>query len=132
MSNAQQLFVIYGTVIIGVGFILGSILGMARMKQPYIRSLATAHVETLMQGAMHLGLAFAVGLVDFDSGWATLGAWLLVIGSAMQAFGVTMNWIQGTKDQFAEKSIGFLVNSASTFVAMPGLIITAFGILRRV
>lgn len=132
MSTAQQLFLTYGTIILIVGFGLGSILGMLRMKQPSIRSLATAHVETLMQGAMHLGLAYAVGAVDFDSGLATVGAWLLVIGSAMQAFGVTANWLTKTVDQFAERSIGFFVNSASTFVAMPGLLITAYGILTNI
>lgn len=129
MSTAQQLFVIYGTIILAVGFVLGAILGTIRMKAPPIRNLATAHVETLMQGSMHLALAFVVGLVGFNSGWATAGAVLLVIGSAMQAIGVTLNWLTKTKDQFAEKSPGFFINSASTFVAMPGLIITVIGIL---
>ena len=32
-----------------------------------LRNLATAHVETLMQAAMHFGLAFAIGIVGFDS-----------------------------------------------------------------
>ena len=59
-------------------------------------------------------------------GW---GAVLLVIGSAMQATGVTLNWLTKTKDQFAERSPGFFINSASTFVFMPGLIITVIGIL---
>jgi len=129
MSSAQQLFVIYGTIILAVGFVLGAILGTIRMNAPPIRNLATAHVETLMQASMHLALAFVVGLVGFDSGWATTGAVLLVIGSAMQAVGVTLNWLTSTKDQFAEKSPGFFINSASTFVAMPGLIITVAGIL---
>ena len=129
MSTAQQLFIIYGTVILAVGFTLGAILGMLRMKAPPIRSLATAHVETLMQAPVHLGLAFAVGAVGFSSTAATWGAILLVIGSAMQATGVTLNWLTKTKDQFAERSPGFFINSSSTFVAMPGLIITVVGIL---
>ena len=87
MSTAQRVFLGYGTVILVVGFALGSVLGMLRMKAPSIRALATAHVETLMQAAMHFGLAFAVAAVGFDSTAATWGAWLLVIGSAMQATG---------------------------------------------
>lgn len=129
MSTAQQVFLGYGTVILIVGFSLGSILGMLRMKSPSLRSLATAHVETLMQSAMHLGLAFAVGAVGFDSAAATWGAILLAIGSGMQATGVTLNWLTKTGDQFAEKSPGYLINSASTFVIFPGLLITAWGIL---
>lgn len=129
MSTAQQLFIAYGTIILVVGFGLGAILGSLRMKMPAIRNLATAHVETLMQASMHLGLAFAVGAVGFASSAATWGAILLVIGSAMQAIGVTLNWLTKTKDQFAEKSPGFFINSSSTFVIMPGLIITVIGIL---
>lgn len=129
MSTAQQIFLAYGTIILIVGFGLGSILGMLRAKTPSIRNLATAHVETLMQGSMHLGLAYAVGATEFDATAATWGAVLLAVGSAMQATGVTLNWITKTKDQFAEKSPGLFINSASTFVIFPGLLITAYGIL---
>ena len=129
MSTAQQIFLIYGTVILIVGFALGTVLGLLRAKAPSIRNLATAHVETLMQGSMHLGLAFAVGAVGFESGAATWGAILLAIGSGMQATGVTLNWITKATDQFAEKSPGYIINSPSTFVIFPGLIITAWGIL---
>lgn len=129
MSTAQQVFIIYGTIILLVGFSLGSILGILRGKNPSMRNLATAHVETLMQSSMHFGLAFAVGATGFDSTAATWGAVLLAIGSGMQATGVTLNWITKTKDQFAEKSPGLLINSASTFVIFPGLLITIYGIL---
>ena len=129
MSTAQQIFLAYGTVILVVGFSLGSALGMIRMKAPAARNLASAHVETLMQGAMHLGLGFAVAATGFDSTAATWGAILLAVGSGMQATGVTLNWITSTGDQFAEKSPGYLINSTSTFVIFPGLLITAWGIL---
>ena len=125
----RQLFIGYGTVITIVGFALGGLLGLLRMKAPAVRSLATAHVETLMQAALHFGLAYAVGRTGFDSSAATWGALLLVIGSAMQAIGVTLNWVTKTKDQFAEKSPGYLFNTAGTFPAWPGLLITAIGIL---
>ena len=129
MSTAQRVLLGYGTVILIVGFVLGTVLGMLRMKAPSIRALSTAHVETLMQAALFFGLSFAVGAVGFDSTAADWGAWLLVIGSAMQATGVTLNWITKTSDQFAERSPGFVVNSLSTFVIWPGLLITGSGIL---
>lgn len=132
MSTAQRVFIGYGTSILIVGFALGTVLGLLRMKSPAIRNLATAHVETLMQAAMHLGLAFAVGAVGFQSTTATVGAWLLVISSGMQALGVTTNWIQKVSDQFAERSLGYYSNSVSTIIALPGLAIIAYGILSRV
>ncbi len=129
MSTAQQLFLAYGTIILAVGMVLGIILGMLRANQPDIRTLAMAHVEVLMQSSMHFGLAFAVGAVGFESGWATIGATLLVVGSAMQATGATLNWVTKTRDQFAEKSPGWMINSASTFAMAPGMAIAAIGIL---
>lgn len=132
MSNAQNLFVIYGTVVLLVGLGLGTILGFLRMKNPPIRTLATAHVETLMQAPIHLGLAFAVGAVGFESSWATWGAGLFVVGSGLQAIGVTLNWITNSADQFADRSPGFYVNSVSTYAAMPGAIIIAVGVLSNI
>ena len=129
MSDAQQLFLIYGTLVLLAGLVLGTILGILRMNAPPIRTLATAHVETLMQAPIHLGLAFAVGAVGFESGWATWGALLFVAGSGLQAIGVTLNWITKTGDQFAERSPGFYVNSVSTYAVLPGAIITVAGVL---
>ena len=129
MSTAQRVFIGYGTIILVLGFVLGTVLGMVRMKAPPGRNLATAHVETLMQAAMHFGLAFAVGAVGYRSTAATWGAWLVVAGSAMQAGGVTLNWLTKTTDQFAQRSPGFKVNSLSTFVIWPGLAVTGYGIL---
>ena len=128
MSTAQQILIGYGTGVLLLGFILGMALGAARSKGPSARNLAMAHVETLMQGGVVLGLGFAVSAVAFDSSLATWGAVLLAVGSAMQAAGVTLNWITKTGDQFAEKSPGFALNSVSTFVSVPGLAILAFGI----
>lgn len=129
MSTAQRLFIGYGTIILLVGFMLGTVLGALRMKKPPLRNLVAAHVETLMQASMHFGLAFAVGIASFDSGWGTGGALLLVAGSAMQATGVTLNWMMATSDQFAQRSPGFMLNTVGTYVIWPGAAIVAWGIL---
>jgi hypothetical protein len=131
VSTAQRLLVGYGTTVLAVGFILGTLMGILRMNAPPIRNLARAHVETLLQAGMHFGLAFAIGVVGFNSTAATWGALLLVVGSAMQAVGVTLNWVTNTADQFAQRSSGFLLNSVSTFVIWPGLVVTLLGILTK-
>jgi len=74
VSTAQQLFIGYGVIILGVAFVLGAILGGLRMTVPAVRTLAMAHVETLIQAALHLGLAFAIAAVGFRSTAATWGA----------------------------------------------------------
>ena len=47
----------------------------------------------------------------------------------MQAVGVTLNCVTNTADQFAQRSPGFGLNSLSTFVIWPGLVVTVVGIL---
>ena len=129
MSTAQQVLVSYGVVVVLLGLGLGTILGFLRMSRPPIRTLATAHVETLMQSSVVLGLAFAIGLVGFESTWATWGATLFTGGAAMQAAGVTLNWITDSTDQFADRSPGFYLNSLSTWPLLAGAIIIASGVL---
>ena len=129
MSTAQQWFTAGGVVMLGIGFALGSALGLARSKAPSARGLAMAHVETLMLGTMLLGLGFAVAATDFSSSTASIGAVLLVAGSFLQASGAILNAVQGVKDQFAEKSPGLIANTLSSFITVPGLAITAIGVL---
>ena len=131
MSTAQRWFVGYGVVVLLVALLLGTVLGTLRMRSPAIRTLTAAHVETLLQAPLHLALAFAVGAVGFDSTAAAWAAALFVIGSAMQATGATVNWLTNTEDQFAQRSIGWRLNSSSTFVMWPGAVLIAWGILSR-
>lgn len=130
MSTAQQLLIGYGVLALLYAVLLGVPLAGARMKAPAAsRHLVTTHLSGLIQGAMHLGLAFAIAAVSFDSGWATAAAALLVAGSLFELAGGTANWLQGTGDQFAEKSIGFRLNSMTGPLIIPGVGIIAVAVL---
>lgn len=130
MSTAQQLLVGYGVVVLAYGFLLGVPLAAARMKAPAAsRHLVNAHLSGLIQAPIHLGLAFAIGAVAFDSGFATTGAALLVAASLMETAGGTANWLTDSGDQFAERSLGFRLNALSGPLALPGAVIIALGTL---
>ena len=130
MTNAQQLFVAYGVIAITYGVLLGSALAAVRASTPEApKHLVTTHLEGLMQGPMHLSLAFAVGITGFDSGTATVAAVLLVIGSGLNLLGHLTHWLTGTGDQFAERSPGFLLNAASGPLITVGAVITSIGVL---
>lgn len=132
MSTAQKLLVGYGVVVLAYGFLLGVPLAAARMKTPAAsRHLVTTHLSGLMQGPIHFGFAFALGAVSFDSGLATAAAALVVAGSLAEIAGGTTNWLQGTGDQFSERSIGFRINSLTGLLAVPGALIIAIGVLAR-
>ncbi len=130
MGTAQKLFLGYGVVALSYGLLLGIPLAAARTKAAAAsRHLVNSHLSGLIQGGIMLGLAAAVGAVDFDSTMATVGGLLLVAGFAAETIGGTVNWLQSTGDQFAERSPGFLINSLSGLLAVPGVLICAYGVL---
>jgi hypothetical protein len=112
LTTAQSIFVIYGVVALGYGFVLGVPLAAARMKAPQApRHLVTTHLSAIIQGAVHLGLGFLVAMVTLGNGWATAAVVLIVVASALELAGGTINWPSGTGDQFSERSLGFHFNS---------------------
>lgn len=131
MTTAQNILLVYGVVILTYAFGLGIPLASVRQANPQAsRHLVTTHLSGIMQGGVHLGLAFALGAADLGSGLATTAAALLVVGSALETLGGTMNWLQGTGDQFAEKSVGLRFNSLSSPPILIGMVIIAVGVIR--
>lgn len=132
MSTAQSILVGYGILVLLYGFILGIPLAVARSSAPQAsRQLVTAHLSGLMQGPVAMVCAFAIGAVSFESTWATAAACLLVAGLVAETVGGTLNWLQGTGDQFAEKSVGFRINALTGVLAIPGLAVLAVGVIGR-
>jgi len=131
VTTAQNVFVVYGVVILAYGFVLGVPLAASRTKAAQApKHLVTTHLSAIIQGAVHLGLAFAVGFTDLSTGWAVAAAWLIVAGSALEIVGGTINWLSGTGDQFAEKSFGFRFNSLVGPPAITGIVIVIVGVIR--
>ena len=131
MTTAQSIFLVYGVAVLAYGFVLGVPLAAARMKTPQApRHLVTTHLSAIIQGAVHLGLAFVAGIVDLEAGWANAAAWLIVAASVFEIVGGTVNWLSATGDQFAEKSPGFRFNSLVGPPAIIGIVIIAVGVLR--
>ncbi|MGH1488446.1 MAG: hypothetical protein ACRBK7_03495 [Acidimicrobiales bacterium] len=130
MGTAQQILLGYGVIVLAYGLLLGIPLAAARSKAAAAsRHLVNAHLSGLIQGGVVLGLGGAFGATGFESGLATVGALLIVAGFAAESIGGTLNWLQSTGDQFAERSPGFLVNSLSGLLAVPGVLICVYGIL---
>jgi len=54
------------------------------------------------------------------------------VGSAGETLGGTANWLRGTNDQFAEKSLGWRFNAASSPLLVVGIAIVVVGVLSNV
>lgn len=131
MSEAQSILVVYGVAVLAYGFVLGIPLAAARMKAPAAQKhLVNAHLSAIIQGGVHLGLAYSLGFAELSAGWSVGAAWLLVVGSGLSMIGDTVNWLSKTDDQFSERSLGLKFNSLSGPTMIAGVLIVLVGIVR--
>lgn len=108
MDTAGKMLVVYGTLSLSVGFLLGIPLSRARSEAPEApRHLVTAHLSAIIQGAVHLGLSVAVAFSTMAAWLETTAALLLAVGSALFVAGAIVNWRQRIGDHFAVRSLGW-------------------------
>ncbi len=129
MTTAQQVLIVYGTLSITYGMLLGIPLTSVRMSAPAApRHLVVAHLSALMQGPLHISLAFALGLSSLSTWIETGAAILLVCGSSLFVAGATVNWRQGVGDHFAARSPGWYLLAASGGPHLVGAFIILGGV----
>ncbi len=130
MGTAEKMFIVYGVVSLGVGFLLGLPLSQVRSRAPEApRHLVTAHLSAIIQGAVHLGLSTAVAFSTLTAWLETTAASLLVVGSALFVAGAVANWRQEIDDHFAARSLGWKLLAASSAGHLPGMAILLVGVL---
>jgi hypothetical protein len=129
---AAHVLVVGGVANLVLSFLLGWLLSARRMREPIdsYRWLLTAHEISLQEGVMLLGLAVALPWAHLPGWCAELAAWLLVVGSLFQDFSSIVNWLRGTRDQFAERSAGWVLASVNAVINTAGLGIVAVGVAR--
>jgi hypothetical protein len=133
LDNAQKILVVYGTLSLGYGFVLGIPISQARMRAPEAsRHLVIAHLSAIIQGAVHLGLSVALGLSQLTAWLETAGALLLIAGSALFVAGGTTNWLQGVGDHFAERSLGWKLFAVSSVGHLTGITVVIVGVVAEI
>jgi hypothetical protein len=131
MTVAEQILVLGGIINLLYGFITGFMLAAIRQKKAEApKYLMFAHIGPLMQGAMLLGLAFAVQMSNLAAGVETAGAVLLTVGAFLLAIKDTINWWQTIGDEFREKPVlGLALGTLSVLTSSIGLLILAVGVM---
>ena len=131
MTFAEELLVLGGVINLIYGFITGFVLAVIRQKQAVApKYLMFAHIGPLMQGAMLLGLVFAVQMSTLADGVETAGATLLVVGALLLATKDTINWWQTIGDEFREKPVlGLAIGTLSVLTSSAGLLILTIGVI---
>lgn len=112
------------------GFLLGIPMAVARSKAPRApRYLFAAHLAAIIQGGLLLALTIAIGFSPLTSGVETTAAALLVAGVALFDLGLALNWLQGVRDAFEEKSLGNKVSALGTPLVLLGAGIVFYGVV---
>ncbi|MFO0552511.1 MAG: hypothetical protein U0271_29245 [Polyangiaceae bacterium] len=127
-----RVLILGGVANLVLSFLLGWVLSAKRMKGPMEPHhwLLTAHVVSLQEGLMLLGLAFAMVFAKLSPALASAGAWMLVAASFFQDLSGIVNWLRGTKDQFAERSLGWISATINALLNTAGLALIAYGVGR--
>lgn len=130
METAEKILVVYATVSLTVGFLLGLPLSQARNQAPEApHHLVTAHLSAIIQGAVHLGLSVAMAFSSLTAWLETTAAGLLTAGSALFVAGAVANWRQEIGDHFAVRSLGWKLLATSSAGHLPGMGIVLIGVL---
>ena len=106
ITAAEKVLIAGGMLNLAYGTLLGYPIVVIRAKGAPAtpRYLLAAHVGTLLQAAILLGLVQAARLSTLGPGWLDTAAWLVVVSSALIAAKDTLNWLTGTQDEFSEKA----------------------------
>lgn len=132
LSSAIHVLLVGGLANLVFSFALGWLLSLQRMKQPPapLHWLQVAHIVSLQEGLMLLGLSYALTFARMSGGLAIVAAWLLVAASIFQDLSGVVNWLRRTGDQFAEKSTGWLLASINAVLNTAGLALVVYGVVR--
>ncbi|TGK00673.1 hypothetical protein EHO59_12055 [Leptospira semungkisensis] len=132
MNLSEKILIIAGVLNLAYGSLTGFPYALARKKAEFpSRYLQAAHIGSLMQGAMLLGLAiafrYAIALTDT---LALTGAWALAVSSAFLALKDTANWLQGVKDEFQDNPpLGKALGGIGVLSNLVGIGVIVYGVL---
>jgi hypothetical protein len=132
METSAKILVLGGVLNLALAFVFGYVLSSVLLRTPGAATgyLPQVHRVMLWQGFMLLGLAFAAGLSKLPSSLEIAAAALLVAATAFQAASSILNWLQGVRDQFAERSFGLRLASINAVLGTAGLAILVVGVFR--
>jgi len=106
ITLAEKVLIVGGVLNLAYGMLLGYPITVIRAKGAPAtpKYLMAAHVVTLLQAAVLLGLVWAARLSTLGPGWLDVAAWLVVVSTALVAVKDTLNWLTGVRDEFSGKA----------------------------
>lgn len=131
MLLSEKILILSGVLNLAYGSLTGFSYALARKKAEFpSRYLQAAHIGSLMQGAMLLGLVIAFRYANLSENLGLVGAALFSVSSLFLALKDTVNWLQGIKDEFQENPIlGKSLGAIGVATNLIGILIIVYGVL---
>ncbi|WP_078128295.1 hypothetical protein [Leptospira alexanderi] len=131
MILSEMILVTAGVLNLAYGSLTGFLYALARKKAEFpSRYLQAAHIGSLMQGAMLLGLVAAFQYSHLSETVESIGASFFAISSLFLALKDTANWLQGIKDEFQENPIlGKSLGAIGVIANLGGIVVIVYGVL---
>ncbi|PJZ56884.1 hypothetical protein [Leptospira barantonii] len=131
MFISEKILIIAGVLNLAYGSLTGFPYALARKKAEFpSRYLQAAHIGSLMQGAMLLGLVLAFRYANLSETLSLYGAALFALSSLFLGLKDTANWLQGVKDEFQENPIlGKALGAIGVVTNLAGIVIILYGVL---
>lgn len=132
MDMSAKVLIIGGVLNIFYSLLTGIPASMIRLKNPtYSKYLRLVHVGSLMWGPILISLTIALELSPLNQSLELAAAWSMVLSSVFLNAKDTINWLQGVKDEFAEKPpLPIILGVLSSLTSFIGIIIIAFGVFQ--
>ena len=129
MDTATRILIVGGMSVLSAGLLLGIPMAATRSKAPRApRYLLIAHLAAIIQGGLLLALTVAMNFSRQSEGLENAAASILVGGVGLFILGNSMNWLRGTEDAFADKTVGNKVAAAGTPFILAGAGILLYGV----
>ena len=132
VDTSAKILVVGGVLCLAVAYAVGFIMTNLRLKNPGVPQtlILQVHRDSLWQGFMLLGLAWAATLSDLSSGLEILAAILIVAAAALSIGSTVANWRMNVSDQFApgKKPIGYVLAATNATLVSIGLVILIIGV----
>jgi hypothetical protein len=134
MALASKILILGGVLNILYGLLTGIPAAVIRQNSPtYSRYLRFVHIGALMWGPILISLTLAIELSTLGNTLELAAAWLMVLASILLDAKDTINWLQGIKDEFAEKPrLPLLLGGLSSLFSLAGTVIILIGVLMGV
>jgi hypothetical protein len=131
MPTASKILIVAGMINLLVGALSGIPMAIVRQggAAEVPRYLTMVHLGGLMHGPLLIAVAFALTISTLAAWIATSAAVILAVASGLLVAKDTLNWRQGIRDEFAERSLGLTLGNVFGPLHILGLVIATACVL---